>query len=487
MMILPVNPDAERLRQAQKALGFLLQDPKRSNHPDYGQLVLSVDHYSISTDSGFSGFRLFEDRKSAQLGLHQLKLPSYWWAVGLRRLGAIHTNELHFQRGAVDGAKYFHTEAMRRAANAVDETDLEQAFVLNAIADHLMQDFLAGGHVATPRANFHDLAAAVIHDSYNRSGVPFRFKTETAGWNHLKELANDIESLAGQEPGLEPSSKELTAFVREAEQRGSEEYKFHGDGLLACTSGQRPYMLLITTRSTLDIIESFLLRKQVDKTLSGSWSWEAALAEVVVDEPQMLKGKMQPPRAVTSSGEYDLGNIAQVYESPDGFKIHSLMVAFSTTDFPRQGALDADYIISSSIPSGAVLHIKSDGTRENAFKNPDWTFFAPGMAYFFSPGLRAVDFHFSVFGPLLGQDYPLSLRIGLGAYHHDGETDKRLNGGISIGKGFGLLYGEIRFDRSYVAQSGGRLHGRWAPSLGVRALFPSTQMSRIFRHKHKCD
>jgi hypothetical protein len=488
-MILPANPDEDRLTQVREALDFLLREPKKSTQPDYGMLVLSVDHYSISPDLDFRGSRLFENRKSAQLGMNQRNPHSHWWAIGLRRLGAVHTNEIHFQGGAVAGAQYFHAEATKRAANALDATDLKQAFILNAIADHLMQDFLAGGHVVTPRANFHDLAAAVIHDSYNRAGVPFHLQTESVGWNHLKELASEIEHQSAQETGLEPISDQLSAFVSQAEKRGTEDYKFYGDGRLTCNIDQRTYMLLIATRSTLDVIDSFLLREPTDKTGSGSWCWTPALAfaEKPVDKPEELKDIMQPPRAGTSSGEYNLKEIMQVYESPDGFKIHSLMAAYSTTDLFRQGSLDLDYITNSSIPSGAVLLSKRDGTTENAYKNPDWTFFAPGLAYFFSPGLRAVDIHISVFGPLWGPDAPLSIRLGLGAYRHDGRTDKKLNGGISIGKGFGLLYGEVRFDRSYVAQSGGRLHGRWAPSIGARALLPATWISRILRHKQACN
>jgi hypothetical protein len=245
-------------------------------------------------------------------------------------------------------------------------------------------------------------------------------------------------------------------------------------------------MLLISTRSVLDVIESFLEREPVDKIATDSWHWSPAFAKHLVQAPQELVGNMKPPIGATSSGEYDLQEIANVYESPKGFKIRSLMVGYSSTDFLRQGNLDLDLILSSTVPAGAVLYKNEKGEETNAFKDQSWLFTVPGLSYSFSPGLSAVDAHLSIFGPLIGQDTPLVIRFGLGAYRHDGETDKRVNAGISIGRGFGLLYGEFKFDRSYVARSGGRLHGRWAPSLGVKALFPSTWISRPW-HKTKCN
>lgn len=489
----PGSLDVERLEQAQKTLKFLLkepekagtsEEPKEDKRPDYGQIVLSVDHYAIapntnykgeriSDDHEFRGYELFRDRKSAQLGL---QARSNWLAIALRRLGAIHSNDIHFQHGAVEGVRYFHDEATKRAAAAVDEAELRQAFILNAIADHLMQDFLAGGHAVTPRANFHDLAAAVIHDDHNKDGVLFRLRTESSGWKHLKELAQEIEALAGQEQEqeLKTTSKELADFIQESERRGDEYYRFHGDGRMTCTPCQRPYMLLITARSALDVVESFLLREQVDKIESSSWFWKPALAKRAVNRPEDLKGQMDPPAGGTSSGDYDLAEIGQIYTSDDGFKINSLMLAVSTADDFRQGAVDVEFVRSSSTPVGAVVL----DTKEDAFKGMEWNFAAYGGSYFFAPDLTGFDVHILVLGPLGGQDYPMNIRLGLGAYSVDGgKFHKKLNGGLGIGRGFGLAYVELRYERSYVARSG-HLHGRWAPSLGMRVLLPRTWGSK---------
>lgn len=472
--------DADRLKQAQEALDFLLVSKDR---PDYGQLVLAVDHYSIAPiPPDFEGHALFVDRKRSQLGLSGTKLNSNWLAIGARRLGAIHRNDLHFQQGAAGGVKHFHQEAATRAAQAMDGTDLKMAFILNAIADHLMQDFLAGGHVATPRANYHDLAAATIHDSYNKKGVPFSLKTETEAWSQLEQLTFNIADVAasGEDAELKAVSKELTDFVL------APGAKFHGDGRLACTPGHRTYMLLITTRSILDIVESFLLREPVDKVASGQWSFEPALAEEVVEQSEMLKIK-ESAKATTPSGAYNLEELNAIYESVKGFNPQSLVVAFSTSDFPRQGVLDVDLVIRSGFPPGAVMHETADGKKVDALRSPDWTFGSFGLSYIFAPDLSGIDAHVSVLGALEGPDIPISLRMGVGAFQHDGKTTAKFTGGLGIGWGFGLLYAEARYDRSYVARPGGHLHGRWAPALGIKAMLPTTWFSRLIPWTQDCD
>lgn len=472
--------DATRLQQAQEALDFLLVSKDR---PDYGQLVLAVDHYSIApTPPDFEGHALFVDRKRSQLGLPGEALNSNWLAIAARRLGAIHRNDLHFQQGATDGVDCFHREATIRAAGAKDANDLKMAFILNAIADHLMQDFLAGGHVATPRSNFHDLAAAVIHDSFNKKGVPFQLRTETEAWSQLEQLTFNIADVAasGEDAELQAVSKELTDFVL------APDAKFHGDGRLACTSGHRTYMLLITTRSILDIVESFLLREPVDKVASSQWSFEPALAKEVVEQSERLTIK-ESAKATTPSGAYNLDELNKIYKSVGGFNPQSLVVAFSTSDFPRQGVLDFELVTRSGFPPGAVMYQTPEGGKVNALRSPDWTFGSYGLSYLFSPGLKGVDAHVSVLGALEGPDVPISLRMGVGAFQHDGKTTAKFTGGIGIGWGFGLLYAEARYDRSYVVRPGGHLHGRWAPALGIKAMFPTTWISRLLPWTQDCD
>lgn len=474
---LPV--DATRLQQAQEALDFLLVSKDR---PDYGQLVLAVDHYSIAPAPDFEGQALFVDRKRSQLGLPGEALNSNWLAISARRLGAIHRNDLHFQQAAAGGVKHFHQEAATRAAAAKDGNGLKMAFILNAIADHLMQDFLAGGHVATPRANYHDLAAATIHDSYNKKGVPFSLSTETEAWSQLEQLTFNIADVAasGEDAELKAVSKELTDFVL------APGAKFHGDGRLACTPGHRTYMLLITTRSILDIVESFLLREPVDKVASSQWSFEPALAEAIVEQSEGLKIK-ESAKATTPSGAYDLEELNTIYTSVEGFKPRSLVVAFSTSDFPRQGALDFDLVTRSGFPPGAVMYQTPEGGKVNALRSPDWTFGSYGLSYLFAPGLRGVDSHVSVHGALEGQDVLISLRMGVGAFQYSSKTTAKLTGGIGIGWGFGLLYAEARYDRSYIARPGGNLHGRWAPSLGIKAMFPTTWISHLIPGTQACN
>lgn len=476
----PGSPDRDRLQQAHRVLESLLQPA--AGLPDYGTLVASVDHYSIVGEKGFAGFEFFLDCKRVQIGM--AKGNPCKWTAWPRHLLAVHTNDLHFQGGAQKGIQYFHQEAIKAAAEASDEDGIRKAFLLNALTDHLIQDFLAPGHVATPRSNFHDVPSAIIHDTYNGSGLLFRFRVDSSGWQALRELADSVAQLPGKDESLTKLSENFGSFIRKAQADPEHLQTFRGDSLLACNDAQELYMLLLTTRSNRDLVESFLDRRPVDKVESSHWDWIPPLADHEVDDPKDLQGKVNLPTAATSSGEYKLGDIITPYTSQDGFKIRGLMGSFSRPSGSSASfMIDLDRILQTAIPRGAIkLSENGKPTDKDAVKNAMWQFFAFGVSYARSPGLNAYDGHFSGFWPLgRSQDWTMSMRVGLGSYRHAGERNLRLNGGLGIGRGFGLAYGEFRFDRSYVARSGGRLHGRWAPSLGLRAMLPMTWTDRLYR------
>lgn len=86
-------------------------------------------------------------------------------------LDAAHINEAHFQGGALGTYWTSHDRAMTAAV----EGNLFAAMVLEAYADHFLQDFYAPGHLVTPRTEMVDFASAASHDKYNRNGLIFSF------------------------------------------------------------------------------------------------------------------------------------------------------------------------------------------------------------------------------------------------------------------------------------------------------------------------
>jgi hypothetical protein len=460
----------ERLTQAKQEVEFLLTSAK-SSHPTYGDLVASVDHYHIAALDNDPGFVQFEARKRAQLHPDtRVSAPSVL-SVGLRHINAVHHNELHFQGSAIQGIQYFHRRAIQRASEALDGKDLEGAFLLNAVADHLIEDFLAGGHVSTPRSDFHDMPSAIVHDTYNKIGVKFSIKREAPGWQAVERLAQRLTT-AGPEgdPGKEASR--LAAFIAAVDGDGGKKYNFKGDGFLHCSADQTSYIALLVTRSNWDVLESFMLRRPVDEIRTEDWSWVFATTPETGNYADEIKS-FTPPQAVTSSGEYDLGQSKLVYGT------RSLIASYSMMGDPLRYALRLDFRTDATV-SGAGLRRVVEGkiTDQPAVKQ-GWYLFSTGAAFIRSEGARGVDFHFTGTSPLTSRGTQLHFRVGLGGYEYSQHRGLKLNGGVGIEQGYGILFGHIGIERDYIGTPGGHLHGRFVPSVGMTFMLPQTWVHHL--------
>src|SRR6185503_12554553 len=82
---------------------------------------------------------------------------------------ASHLNFNHFQGRAMHSFWFWHKQAVN-----VGRTNLMAALVLEAYAQHYLQDFFAPGHVIAPRdEGTHDLFAVTLHDNYNQQGLGY--------------------------------------------------------------------------------------------------------------------------------------------------------------------------------------------------------------------------------------------------------------------------------------------------------------------------
>jgi hypothetical protein len=106
----------------------------------------------------------------------------------LAGLRAITINDMHFQAELTTNLRLYHLYAVLLAAHgeplkAGQPTDADanndpaaelfSALVINAISDHLLQDFFAPGHIITPRYGVHDAVALGSHEKYNLLGSTF--------------------------------------------------------------------------------------------------------------------------------------------------------------------------------------------------------------------------------------------------------------------------------------------------------------------------
>ncbi|HYC59864.1 MAG TPA: hypothetical protein VEK79_09890 [Thermoanaerobaculia bacterium] len=145
----------------------------------------------------------------------------------LRRWMALHKNVQHFQKDALDAWWARHDAALRKAEGCPSCALREEALAL-----HYLQDFFSVGHLATPRRNMHDAAAAHLHDHFNRVGLPFRI-------DYPPELKPVLAALE-----LEEAWNAAMA----------DEKPFHGDSTLEQHARQKTFVEIISAISIAEVL-----------------------------------------------------------------------------------------------------------------------------------------------------------------------------------------------------------------------------------------
>jgi hypothetical protein len=91
-------------------------------------------------------------------------------ALAANAVQAAHSNHAHFQNELLLSLSTYHTLAMSVARS---KEDLGAALLINAIADHYLQDYFAPGHIVTRRSHLTDSVATAMHDYRNDLGANF--------------------------------------------------------------------------------------------------------------------------------------------------------------------------------------------------------------------------------------------------------------------------------------------------------------------------
>jgi len=157
--------------------------------PTYGDLVQCVDRY-LTPEKMIAVLR--EDVRSE----HPTKLPALSAAFpgpkalhGSKRAckypissfdtssaQAGHNNHAHFQDELLLSIATYHALALTVAR---DQKNPGGALVINAIANHYLQDMFAPGHLASRRSTLTDTASLAMHDFHNRRGARFMLAGNT--------------------------------------------------------------------------------------------------------------------------------------------------------------------------------------------------------------------------------------------------------------------------------------------------------------------
>jgi len=176
-------------------------------------------------------------------------------------------NAEHFGARALLAFALNHEEATELAARG----KLGTALVMNAFADHYLEDHFAPGHIYTPRYGLNDMMAVGMHDHYNRVGAWYE-PTEVEA---LAALFSGVDLTAGV-PGFASLVRDACGQSTAADcinaWRG-QRIRLLGDDQLYLNPVAEVYITLVIARSDLDVIEAYLRGDASAADAFGPPSW----------------------------------------------------------------------------------------------------------------------------------------------------------------------------------------------------------------------
>ena len=181
-----------------------------------------------------------------------------------RYAAAVHDNDHHFYSMALYTFWFWHRTAVETAAR---DHDLLAALALNAFADHHLHDVHAPGHLLTRKVGMHDAAANALHDAYNAGGHDFEidraaFDADLAGLLREMEEPEILERFRAPRPALGDFAGLLPPGAP---------LRFFGDGSLTQHQDERIFLTLLTARSVLDVMESYLANEVRNSFAVREW------------------------------------------------------------------------------------------------------------------------------------------------------------------------------------------------------------------------
>lgn len=229
-------------------------DGSRVGVASYGDIVACVDYF-LTPEKLMS---VFDESK-----LHLIDVwPHKKCDDNVAKIfQASHSNHTHFQQELLVSLHTYHHLA---TGIARDRQKLGGALLVNAIADHYLQDFFAPGHITVRRDRLSDLFANAMHDAANSEGATFHLAGEK-GIAHMRDKVAVILQAAASEGSTR--SQKLRAYVAGPAQQidgcklvedvfAAGTVILKGDGLLQREDGcqQRLLMLAANMLSIEDVL-----------------------------------------------------------------------------------------------------------------------------------------------------------------------------------------------------------------------------------------
>lgn len=191
-------------------------------------------------------------------------------------LSASHSNQDHFQGRAMFAFWFWHSQAVQQAR----EGNLWGGLMLEAYANHFLEDLFAPGHILAPRDdNAHDIYTLALHDIYNSRGLTYVVGAPA----QLTALVASTEALvrpgtltippvqAGSDaPRLHLGLDTVQAFSQSL-MSTSAQVVCYGDHQLRKNPAQLPLVVTYCARAVSDVLESYLQAAEVNSFKDYRW------------------------------------------------------------------------------------------------------------------------------------------------------------------------------------------------------------------------
>jgi hypothetical protein len=264
---LKTHGGSEKYAEARELLGtpgkYNAKQRDERERLSYGDIIACVDYFLTPEKmlaDAWKGGRRSPDAPSLPAKGEKVLLVDDCHKVGPSFAQASHNNHSHFQQNLLMAFRIQHVAAISAAR---DDKSLFAGLVINAIADHYLQDFFAPGHIFTIRDQLTDVPATAVHDVWNQDGADFK----PSNTERLRPVADFI-------CGGKVESCKLREDVRTAELAGKRQDGEVAQALSAILAGkpvhlkgdgrlwdddqerlrQRLLMLLIQSQSILDVL-----------------------------------------------------------------------------------------------------------------------------------------------------------------------------------------------------------------------------------------
>jgi hypothetical protein len=328
------------------------------------------------------------------------------WVQGLF---AAHNNEDHFHERVAFAYWFWHARAVELARSG----NLGTAMVVNAYADHFLEDSFAPGHLRTPRHELHDAVTIGMHGYYNNQAAACRL-------SHRDEL-----SLLATGPERDR--------LREIEQ-----VLMKGDGHLEEDADRYLVVALIVARSIADVLESAATGTAVNHFVEYRFRGYEADAD----------GQRLTPALATRYAEFPPTRTADPlrFDPTLGVTLGAQSF-FGRNAAPSLGAFGAELLVTGSAGHGW----RSRGSRLPQFGlTVGYGLRTGGRTVVHSPGARLVF-------PVTRLDLQLSVTAARSFYNQGRLEGAAWDFGVRVEMGFGLVFLGIGVERGHSFSGAGGL------------------------------